>query len=431
MDKYKQSCRLPFTGGKLACYTIVFLDIGEGLLRKLFVEIARADLDVHNNLSKCTTQDISNTCWAMGVVGLKHQTFLEAAEKELRSRMEAYVNGSRNSKTLILGQEMGNVLWAFATLDYTPSGILELVEKYWVAMFDGDLTVSNLSKYMSRQEMANIAWATAVFGEYPQKLIELLHNGILGVSEGLDPKYMQNTLYKDDGILPTHFNSLLYLQIMMDLDLGVDNNRFYLPENFPSGWTSNPALMAPSNDPEKTSTTDTNGIMELSTSAIQTRVSKAFDRIDFGHVDEYLLTMKDLVDEFGIQMPPLSTDILSLDIANIDSRIGVEVDGPGHWISNIDPSLNPDILESVGSYRKWSSKNGDHSFEYTFNWNANDQAINGSTSLKWRLFDKIGWKIISVPFWDWIPIDNVRKQADEDELFEAQDNFCRALLKSE
>ncbi len=53
MDKYKQSCRLPFTGGKLACYTIVFLDIGEGLLRKLFVEIARADLDVHGKFICC------------------------------------------------------------------------------------------------------------------------------------------------------------------------------------------------------------------------------------------------------------------------------------------------------------------------------------------------------------------------------------------
>ncbi len=352
----------------------------------------------------------------MGVVGLKHQSFLEAAAATLQSRMEAYVKGSRNSRTEILGQEMGNALWAFATLDFRPKGYLKLVERYWVKMFNGDLTVANMSKYISRQEMANIAWATAVFGEYPPTLIELIHNGILGVSEGLDAEYMQNEIYKDDGIMPTHFNSLLYLQIMMDLDLGVENNSFSLPENFPSAWTSNPALTADA--------TDTNGIMELSTSAIQTRVSQAFDRIDFGHVDEYLLTMKDLVDEFGIQMPPLPVDIISLDIANIDAKIGVEVDGPGHWISNIDPSTNPNILSGVGSYRKWTSKNGQESFEYAFNWNSKDQTINGSTSLKWRLFEKIGWRIISVPFWDWIPIDNPRKQ----EHFEEQNEFCLALL---
>merc|ERR1712157_290751 len=122
----------------------------------------------------------------------------------------------------------------------------------------------------------------------------------------------------------------------------------------------NPALMGQDFDSSSTSTStasrDSNGIMELSTSAIQTRISNAFDRIDFGHVDEYVLTMKDLTDEFGIQMPPLPVDILSLDIANIDSKIGVEVDGPGHWITNIDPANNPNTLFSVGEWRQKKSR---------------------------------------------------------------------------
>ncbi len=50
MMKYRHSCSLPFTGGKLAHYTIVYLDVGEGLLRKLFTEIARADVEVHGKL---------------------------------------------------------------------------------------------------------------------------------------------------------------------------------------------------------------------------------------------------------------------------------------------------------------------------------------------------------------------------------------------
>ena len=279
--------------------------------------------------------------------------------------------------------------------------------------------------------MANIAWAAAVFGEYPQKLIELLYNGILGVNEGLDPDYMQNTLYKDTGIQPTHFNSLLYLQIMMDLDLGVDRNSFSLPENFPSAWTSNPALTAQHKDSETSASSpasmDSNGIMELSTSAIQTRISNAFDRINFGHVDEHLLTMKDLTDEFGIQMPSLPVDIISLDIANIDSKIGIEVDGPGHWISNIDPSENPNILSNVGGWRR--SKNTSRSLEYTFNWNSKDQVINGSTSLKQRLFDHIGWRIISIPFWEWFPVDNIKE--NKEKKFEAQNDYCRSLLASE
>lgn len=362
----------------------------------------------------------------MGLVGLKHQRFLEAADGMLRQRIQSYLEGNKGYKNLISGQEMGNMLWAFATLDYKPTGLLNLVESYWVEMFEGNLTVSNLSKYTSRQEMANIAWATAVFGEYPQKLIELLYNGMLGVSEGLDPDYMQNELYKDEGILPTHFNSLLYLQIMMDLDLGVDNNSFSLPDNFPSAWSSNPQLTALIEDSE--STQDGNGIMELTSSAVQTRISNAFDRIDFGHVDEYLLTMKDLVDEFGIQMPPLPVEIISLDIANINSKIGVEVDGPGHWISSIDSSETPNILSSVGDYQP-QTRNGEKFFEYTFQWNSKDQVINGSTSLKQRLFDKIGWRIINIPFWEWLPVDSPRQ--NKDEQFEAQNDFCRALLAND
>lgn len=437
MDKYKHSCRIPFTGGKLAYFTIVYLDVGEGLLRKLFAEIARADMEVHDNLNRCTAQDISNTLWAMGLLGLKHKRFLEAAERTLKQRMESYVAGNKSARNTISGQEMGNSLWAFATLDYRSSGMLGSVERYWSEMFGGDQTVANVARYITRQEMANIAWAAAVFGDYPKNLIELLYNGILGVSEGLDPEYMQETLYKDTGIQPTHFNSLLYLQIMMDLDLGVDRNPFSLPENFPLAWTSNPALMGQDFDSSSTSSSssnspsaasrDSNGIMELSTSAIQTRISNAFDRIDFGHVDEHVLTMKDLTDEFGIQMPSLPVDVLSLDIANIDSKIGVEVDGPGHWITDIDPTNNPNMLFSVGEWRQKKSREVGSIFEYTFDWNLNEQGFNGSTRLKHRLFKHIGWKIISIPFWEWFPVDD--SSLEKGKRIEAQNGFCRSVLE--
>ena len=45
MNKYERRCRIPFTGGKLAYYTISYLDVGEGLLRKLFAAIAKAGLE--------------------------------------------------------------------------------------------------------------------------------------------------------------------------------------------------------------------------------------------------------------------------------------------------------------------------------------------------------------------------------------------------
>jgi hypothetical protein len=47
LEKYGRKCRLPATGGRLAVYVVSFLDVGEGLQRKLFAEIARVDLLVH------------------------------------------------------------------------------------------------------------------------------------------------------------------------------------------------------------------------------------------------------------------------------------------------------------------------------------------------------------------------------------------------
>lgn len=50
MEKYGERCNLPPTGGRLAAYTTSFLDIGEGLQRKLFSEIAETALGAHGEL---------------------------------------------------------------------------------------------------------------------------------------------------------------------------------------------------------------------------------------------------------------------------------------------------------------------------------------------------------------------------------------------
>lgn len=51
LDLYGKQCRLPAAGGRLGCYMVAFLDVGEGLLRKLFAEIVRVDLELHGTSS--------------------------------------------------------------------------------------------------------------------------------------------------------------------------------------------------------------------------------------------------------------------------------------------------------------------------------------------------------------------------------------------
>ena len=51
MEGSGRGCRIPIAGGRLACQFVVFSDVGEGLIRKLFVEIARAAMEVHGTFA--------------------------------------------------------------------------------------------------------------------------------------------------------------------------------------------------------------------------------------------------------------------------------------------------------------------------------------------------------------------------------------------
>ena len=154
--------------------------------------------------------------------------------------------------------------------------------------------------------------------------------------------------------------------------------------------------------------------MEINTSNTQRSVSAAFDRIGFDHVDEHTYTMKDMAELFGIQMASCPLEMLSMDIANVDARIGIELDGPGHYITDIDN--REDLLSDVGSYS--TSKNGIN--EYIFNWNSHDQEINGSTALKMRIFHSMGWRLFNIDFWAWNPIFNNDSKEEE---------YCRSVLE--
>jgi hypothetical protein len=160
-------------------------------------------------------------------------------------------------------------------------------------------------------------------------------------------------------------------------------------------------------------------LRELNTSKIQVQVSKAFDRIGFDHVDEFVCTMEDMVQQYGINMASYEYELLSLDIANVESKIGIEVDGPGHYITKIDSGDDDNysnILSNIGYHRM----NSNGVFEYKFNWNYHEQEPNGSTSLKSRMFKKLGWRVVNLPFWEWTNLESK----------EIEEEYCRSLLQT-
>jgi len=406
-ERLKGSSNLANSNGRLAVYTTSYFDVGEILLHRFFAAIAEADLRVHCGLQKCKPQDLANTAWAFALLGLKDVAFLEAMKKELVDRTNRFVRGEVSGTTQFKGQELANLLWALATLNMPAGNILHNLAPYIRAACSdttskGKVTATSIAKIFKRQELANMAWACAVFGEYPSDLMKVLYTGLLGSGKQQDPTFMAG-IHGDQGLQPQAIMTLIYVQAA--LDLSDSTQRLSLPKDFPDGWKQlNPSHY---ND----DMTDTFDELNLSTSKMQRSVSTAFSRIGFSHVEEHVITMEEMALEHGISVAPKPVEILSLDIANVEERIAIEVDGPAHFISRIDGHS-----ASRGGYSKFI--NG--KLEYQFVWNGEQQEMNGPTALKQRLLDSLGWKVIHLPFWEWY-------QLGGDEA--AEDEYCRKLLR--
>jgi hypothetical protein len=348
---------------------------------------------------------------------MKHTRFLQAVVDQMQERTQRYVSGSRRDHmTRFKGQEIANALWALATLNHPSPGLLAQIEPFMVETANNsnsggseEMTVSSISRSFIRQELANIAWVCAVFGEYPTKLLQLLYTGLLGVGERPDPDYLQKS-YGDAGIQTSAIMSMTYLQIVMDLENKGKSEKFFLPDDFPENWD-----VTNSNNGRGgfDSIMDLGSFepLRLTSSNIQRAVSSAFSRIGFSHVEEHVIAMNTLATEHGIQMAATGQEILSLDIANVDSKIGIEVDGPGHFISNVDDNQ---VGSSAGGVSVINGK-----MEYQFQWDSESQVINGPTALKLRILKELGWRVISIPFWEWYAMGGDKKR---------EEDYCRSVL---
>jgi hypothetical protein len=281
-----------------------------------------------------------------------------------------------------------------------------------------------------------MAWVCAVFGEYPPDLIRMIYMGLLGVGDDPDPDvvteiHLAAALGPDEGISATVIMSLTYLQMMMDLDKSLPSF-IRLPDDFPDGWLRI-SQSGTSSGRSSGTTAQTEGLverrggggdLELNKSVLQQNVGAALGRIGFEHVDEFVLDIATLSRDYGILGGSvMSSEILSLDMANPSQRVGIEVDGPGHFVTNIDNFRE----QETGSYQESkiyeSTNSSNEKLEIVFGWNGQSSRlvtkINGPTALKLRIFDAIGWKIHNIPFWEWQSVQGNPQ---------AEDEYCRSLL---
>lgn len=391
------------SNGRLAVYTTSYFDYGESLVQRLFQAIGNAGVENHGGLSSFKPQDLANTAWTFAVLGLVHARFVDAAKSQLRRRLQQFIKGERNMMTSFKAQELSNLLWTMATLGITAAEVLDEIDTYVRLVCSderGRCSPSSIARVFKRQELANIAWSCAVFDEYPQNLMKLVYTGLFGSGNQNDQELLSK-LYGDPGLQRQAIISSLYVQMAMDLRCKDQSLR--LPADFPDGW-GRPTGTDPDDD------YGTDDIVDLSviTSKIQRDVSAAFTRIGFPHVEEHTITLADLA-ALGLNVAPKSTTILSIDIANVDQMIAVEVDGPSHFVTNIDP-----VYETGGYPTMINGK-----LEYQFHWSGDHQSINGPTLLKERILALLGWKVVHLNFWDWYDM-----RGDET----AEEDFCRRLL---
>jgi hypothetical protein len=301
------------------------------------------------------------------------------------------------------GQEVANLLWTMATLSVPAADSLAVIDSYVdrVCRDDsGRVTPSSIARFFKRQELANIGWSCAVFDTFPKKLMTLLYAGLFGRNDHDDQAAMC-LIHGDPGLQRQAIVSSIY--VMSAMDLKQTSGGLRLPANFPDGWGRQTASAR--DDEYSTEMVE----LSVSTSKIQREVSAAFHRLGFPHVEEHMISMEDLASA-GVNVAPKPLPILSIDIANLEDRIAVEVDGPSHFVTNID------VVNETDGYSKLTSGK----LEYQFCWSEDRHRMNGPTLLKQRILTLLGWKVIHLNFWDWYAVNG-------DEA--AEDALCRRLLQ--
>jgi len=397
--------------GRLAVYETSWRDVGEPLIKRLFSKIAERAIDSNCGLSTYKPQDISNTCWAFASLGILHRSFFGAVSTEVQERLQPK---SKDSVELpkFKAQEIANLVWSFATLNSSADGLMEHLTPYILSMCrdeKGNYDEHSIAKFFKRQEALSVAWSCVVLEQYPPQLMPLLYTALFGTNNDTDSL---KSIHGDNGLPKQGVMALFYVQMAMDME--VPQLGMTLPLNFPDGW------VVGDHAPKALSSEDKEGgrsMLELTTSRLQQDVSRTLERVGFSHVLEHVITTDELESSHNIRLSPEKVEFLSIDIANLNDLVGIEVDGPGHFVNVLDCATDNDGEKEryFPSGKKLSGKGAKMEWQLS----NSRRLVNGPTALKHRLLCQLGWQIVHLPFWEW------RNLSDQ----ENEESYCRELLE--
>jgi len=140
--------------------------------------------------------------------------------------------------------------------------------------------------------------------------------------------------------------------------------------------------------------------------------------VGFSHVLEHVITTDELESNHNIKLSPEKVEFLSIDIANLKDLVGIEVDGPGHFVNVLDC-----VVDDGGEKERFfPSGNKGSGICAKMEWQLSNsrRQVNGPTALKHRLLCQLGWEIVHLPFWEW------RNLAGDQEK---EETYCSELLE--
>ena len=223
-----------------------------------------------------------------------------------------------------------------------------------------------------------------------------LYQGMFGSEH--NPRVMME-IHDDTGLETSSIMTMYYVQYAAEVEAPELN--LSLPKGFPNGWQCDDSGVL-TNDIDEYQTSSS--MLQLTVSKLQKDVSRSMTQIGFENVMEYVIDAP-TDSEVGEEFPENPDEFLSIDIANVDKRLGVEVDGPGHFVRLIDAK------ESSCTH---SNSNRDQFAD------RGENRVNGPTLLKHRLLTALGWNIIHIPYWEY------QYLSDDTE----KEEYCRSVMNN-
>ncbi|KAJ8601617.1 hypothetical protein CTAYLR_007255 [Chrysophaeum taylorii] len=298
-----------------------------------------------SRLGDFNSQDLANTAWAFATAGVEAPGLFEAIASKARSRL-----GKFNS------QDLANTVWAFATAGIDARELFDAV---------ANAARSRLGEFTS-QNLANTAWAFATASVATAGIFDAIADTARPRLGEFNSQDLANTAWAfacSDWTKDPEFLSAIVSALMADPD--ALNNRqmsqlHLVSLHFDLEW---PDRRFPFSRLRRRLQTAYQG-QDPAPSLLQRDVAAALRRVGWAHVFEHV-----------------TSEGLSLDMAQPETKQAVEVDGPTHFLKRTSRESHQQRDLRGHSPRRVAPK--------------------GAARFKARLLRRLGWDVVHVPFFEW------------------------------